>query len=317
MIKIALCFIISYEHILNKENIWKEWIEYNKDIINIYFYYSNYEKIQSEWIKKYCIPIKYIKETSYYHIIPAYINLMCYAKYHDKNNRWFCFLTDSCCPIMYPLLFRKLFYENYNKTILKWDYPNWDIYYHKRANLHLLDKKYRLKNTPYFIMSRENINDCLYFVKSQKNTFIAISNGIIANESLFAIILKYYNNLKYVINENSTITDWGRMSGPSNPYVFKEFNEENKNFIIKNKTKYSIFLRKVHQLFSDIQLKKIIYNYDEDEIKKIKYICFYYEVIYRIYDYRYFAIFLFSILLLSLFEKNIKLAILNNIYVSL
>ena len=37
--KIALCFIISYDHILNKEDIWKEWIEFNKDIINVYFYY--------------------------------------------------------------------------------------------------------------------------------------------------------------------------------------------------------------------------------------------------------------------------------------
>ena len=41
--KIALCFIINYEHILNKELIWREWIEPNKDIIN--------EKLREKRIK--------------------------------------------------------------------------------------------------------------------------------------------------------------------------------------------------------------------------------------------------------------------------
>ena len=40
MIKVALCFIISGSQILHKEKIWQEWIETNKDIINIYFYYT-------------------------------------------------------------------------------------------------------------------------------------------------------------------------------------------------------------------------------------------------------------------------------------
>ena len=42
--KVSLCFIISYNHVLKKEEIWKEWIEYNKDIINIYFYYQDFNK---------------------------------------------------------------------------------------------------------------------------------------------------------------------------------------------------------------------------------------------------------------------------------
>jgi hypothetical protein len=32
--KVALCFIISYDHSLNKEDIWREWTEANADIIN-------------------------------------------------------------------------------------------------------------------------------------------------------------------------------------------------------------------------------------------------------------------------------------------
>ena len=43
-----LCFIISYDHILNKEELWREWIEPNKDIINVYFYYKELQKIK-DW----------------------------------------------------------------------------------------------------------------------------------------------------------------------------------------------------------------------------------------------------------------------------
>ena len=64
--KIALCFIINYEHILNKEEIWKEWIEHNKDMFNIYFYYKDLKRIKSSWILKHAIPEKYIYETSYF-----------------------------------------------------------------------------------------------------------------------------------------------------------------------------------------------------------------------------------------------------------
>ena len=108
--KIALCFIISYDHILNKEDIWKEWIEFNKDIINVYFYYKDYKKIKSNWIREHAIPLKYIHETNYYHVIPAYLSVMSFALSHDIANNWFCMLTDSCCPIISPKRFRYLFF---------------------------------------------------------------------------------------------------------------------------------------------------------------------------------------------------------------
>ena len=81
--KIALCFIISYEHIVNKEDIWREWIEPNKDIINVYFYYKDFNKIKSQWIIEHTIPPNYIHETSYYHVIPAYLSILNFASKHD------------------------------------------------------------------------------------------------------------------------------------------------------------------------------------------------------------------------------------------
>ena len=81
--KVALCFIINYDHILNKEEIWKEWIEPNKDIINVYFFYKDKAKIKSNWISNHIISSEYIFETSYYHVIPAYLSIMQYAYKKD------------------------------------------------------------------------------------------------------------------------------------------------------------------------------------------------------------------------------------------
>ena len=53
--KIALCFIINYEHILNKEEIWREWIEPNKDIINVYFYFTYYNSFNLNFIIKFSL----------------------------------------------------------------------------------------------------------------------------------------------------------------------------------------------------------------------------------------------------------------------
>ena len=98
--KIALCFIISYEHILNKEHIWREWIEPNKDIINVYFFYKDFKKIKSQWIREHTIPSTAIVETDYYHVIPAYLSILNFAMGHDNENMWFALLTDACCPII-------------------------------------------------------------------------------------------------------------------------------------------------------------------------------------------------------------------------
>jgi hypothetical protein len=152
--KIALCFIISYDHILNKEHIWRKWIDYNKDIINVYFYYKDITKIKSTWILEKAIPQKKIINTSYLHVIPAYISILAHASHADTKNQWFCFLTDSCCPIISPRRFRKLFFDNYNKTIMSWRKAWWNIEFHKRANLALLPEELRLANDPWFVLKK-------------------------------------------------------------------------------------------------------------------------------------------------------------------
>jgi hypothetical protein len=272
--KIALCFIISYDHILNKEEIWKEWIEPNKDIINVYFFYKDFNKIKSQWIREHTLPPNYIHETSYYHVIPAYLSLMRFALTHDNDNNWFCMLTDSCCPIISPKKFRYLFYNNYKKSIMSWRPAWWNTEFHKRANLALLPKEIHLANDPWFVLNREHVLQILTFVNNKKDITKTICSGGLANESLFAIILYCYRQLDLkgpVISAVTHLTDWSRMTSPTSPYLFKEVNEKDIKFIDSelNKNNYSMFIRKIAPEFPNEILKQYIYEKYLEEDNKL------------------------------------------------
>jgi hypothetical protein len=298
--KIALCFVISYEHILNKEEIWKQWIEPNKDIINVYFYYKDREKIKSPWILKHALPPQYIHETSYYHVIPAYLSLMQFALTHDVTNQWLCFLTDSCCPIISPQRFRALFYKYWNNTIMSWKPAWWNVTLHKRANLALLPQELRLANDPWFVIKRENAMQILHFTRTKQDAVKTICDGGLANESLFAIILNGYKQLipsetispfknlfmwsfpmrEYKINKQKMtpvisgvthLADWSRMASATSPHIFKDANETDIEFLEENlkKNKCAMFVRKVAPEFPNEVLEYYIYQHNREKDEQL------------------------------------------------
>jgi hypothetical protein len=203
------------------------------------------------------------------------MSLLSYA-YKDKENRWFCFLTDSCIPLISPEEFRTLFFKYYEYTIFRWFEPNWNVQFHKRANLFKLPKHYQLANDPWFVMTRVDAMYCLAFTQSKM--YSMITEGIIANESIFAIALLHSHRLKAVINTSSSICDWVRMSSPTSPYVFLNDSVENMNYIANvKKNKYAMFLRKVHTRFPDSTIEKIIYK----NTKRTKYTDYELNILYR------------------------------------
>jgi len=261
--KVALCFIISYEHILHKEQFWINWIEPNKDIINVYFHYKDYRQIKSPWIKSRTIPQDKCQSTSYFHVVPAYLALLTFAYNHDPQNMWFCMLTDTCVPIISPSKFRELFLNHYQASIIKCKPAYWDITIHRRANLRLLKSDYWLANDPWFTLTRSHVHLCILFLAGKYGIYRQVNDGGLANESLFAIILKTFRQLDNPlthINEITTATDWTRMSNPTSPYLFKEATEENMNIIccMLKANKYTMFLRKVHKSFPTEKLEEII-----------------------------------------------------------
>ena len=261
--KVALCFIISYEHVLNKEQLWINWIKPNQDIINVYFHYKDINLIKSEWIKLYTIPPNIIQNTSYYNVVPAYMSILSYAYNHDKNNIWFCLLTDSCIPIITPEKFREMFFNHYQASIIKCKPAYWDITIHRRANLRLLTKEYWLANDPWFTLSRDHVHKCILFLTLKSGIYKQINMGGLANESIFAIILQTFGELTNpmkLINESATLSDWTRMASPTSPYLFKEASLENINIIsnLLKENKYAMFLRKVHKCFPDSTITDIM-----------------------------------------------------------
>jgi hypothetical protein len=255
--KVALCFIISYQHILNKEQLWIDWIKPNRDILNVYFHYKDINLIKSPWIKMYSIPPEYTHQTTYYNVVPAYMSLLSYAFKHDIENIWFSMLTDSCVPIISPAKFRRLFFENYQASIFSWRPAHWNVDIHRRANLRLLKKELRLTNDPWFTLTRQHVHKCIIFMVGKHSLYEQINEGGLANESIFAIMLQTFNilekNTNTLINAHSSLTDWTRMSSPTSPYLFKDATEENINIIKKllKENKYSMFLRKVDKGFPD------------------------------------------------------------------
>lgn len=295
--KVALCFIINYDHVLNKENIWRKWIEPNKDIINVYFYYKDLKKIKSKWILNHTIPLECIYNTSYYHVIPAYISILTFAYNNDKENQWFCMLTDSCCPIISPEKFRYLFFENYNRSIMNWKKAWWNVDFHKRANLSQLPKELHLAHDPWFVLKREHVDNCLQFIKLQKNFVMNICKGGLANESLFAIILyccKQLEDNKEILRNSSHISDWSRMSSSTSPHIFKYADEKDLEFIQRelNKNKYAMFIRKVDAEFPN----QVLYNFlnIDNKEKNVNYLYFVLIIfIYLIYIFTYYGYFFY------------------------
>ena len=271
MKKIALCFIISYKHQLNKEQIWQDWIESNKDIINVYFHYKNIHLIKSPWIKKHCIPEEKIAKTTYYHVVPAYMSLLSYAFTRDLNNKWFCLLTDSCVPIISPQQFRNIFLSYCHASIIQCKPAYWNILIHQRANLRLLHQDYHLSNDPWFTLTRDHVHKCILFMVKKNDIYKTVCKGGLANESIFAIVLQTFKELTNpftLINISSTITDWTRMSNATSPHLFKNRNteilEQDKTFIDKElkKNKFALFLRKVSPDYPDDILLDFIYRTD-------------------------------------------------------
>jgi hypothetical protein len=199
---------------------------------------------------------------------------MNYALRNDPFNQWCCLLTDSCCPIISPQRFRQLFYENYNKSIMGWRRAWWNISFHKRANLALLPSEYHLGNEPWFTLKREHALQIIQYMNNNKELVKTICSGGLANESLFAIILKSCKQLDNgsIINSNTHLTDWNRMSSFTSPHVFKEGNALDLKFIGDNleRNSHALFIRKIAYEFPDAILQKYIYQNEDNDLVIIK-----------------------------------------------
>lgn len=219
--KVALCFLIHYKHVVHHEAAWRAWIEHNADICNVYFHYHDLRKIRSPWVRRHAIPPNLVQATSYYNVVPAYLAVLSYAYKHDLANQWFCLLTESCAPLVSPAQFRAQFRAHAEQSIVRTQPAYWNITLHRRANLRLLEKEYWLANDPWFVLCRRHVQLCLLFLAMRPEVFKQINDGGLANESFFAIALQTFGERRSArhLDESASVADWTRMSSPTSPCV--------------------------------------------------------------------------------------------------
>jgi hypothetical protein len=111
-------------------------------------------------------------------------------------------------------------------------------------------------------------------MNNNKELVKTICSGGLANESLFAIILKSCKQLDNgsIINSNTHLTDWNRMSSFTSPHVFKEGNALDLKFIGDNleRNSHALFIRKIAYEFPDAILQKYIYQNEDNDLVIIK-----------------------------------------------
>lgn len=260
MPKAALCFLISYDNTITKETIWQEWIRELKDHVNVYIHYNPRIPLRSPWIIEHAMPRQLLAHTSYYNVVPAYLSILRYAMTQDKDNRWFCMLTETCAPCISPPQFVSMLKKYADQSILKWSRPWWNVRFSKRANLRYIDPDLHLGNDPWFVLTKADAEICVTFPAKHTELYNIINGGGLANESIFAIMLRYYKRLRFAQNQSTHITDWSRMSSCTSPYVFVTGNKYDYDYIMKQKmtNEHMMFVRKVHENFPDTLLRRII-----------------------------------------------------------
>jgi hypothetical protein len=246
--KVALCFLISYKHVVYHERVWREWIAENADICNVYFHYQDRAKIRSPWVLRHCIPPHLVQATAYFNVVPAYMAVLSYAFKHDLENQWFCLLTESCAPAVSPAQFREQFWLHADKTVMGVRPAYWNITMHRRANLRLLQKEYWLANDPWFTLCRKHVHQCLLFLSLRQDVYKQVNDGGLANESLFAIVLQTFGETDGPrhLNACGTVADWSRMSSPTSPCVLTGTEEDRRAVrLLLDANPYAMFVRKV------------------------------------------------------------------------
>lgn len=299
--KAALCFLVNYNNELKKEKLWKDWIKPNEDIIDVYIHFNHKIPIKSKWIQKHAIPRNVVVNTSYYHVVPAYMAILHFAYEQNTETQWFCMLTEACVPIISPRQFRLLFIENYTNTVLSWRKAWWNVDFHKRANLRYFEHDMRIGHDPWFVLSRQDVSRIISYPIHNQNIYNLICKGGLANESLFAIILYQNKTLEQVINQSSHITDWSKPSSSTSPYVFSTADADELKYIYDtiHKNKYAMFLRKIDNSFPDTAIKNIWVNNSHSTVADKQFVFASQDIMWYIYTCLFFSsIFSCSILFL-------------------
>lgn len=245
----ALVFFTSGQHVLWQEAAWRQWV--NQAGCHVLVHYTDNAKVTSPWLRQHMIPQNATRPTSYYNMVPAMMSVLSYAYQALPDATWFCLLTESCIPVVSPTRFKEMLVDPQigGKTLMHWQPAWWNIEFHRRANLRHVEADLRLGHEPWFVLGREDAFACLDgFYRRHSRLCRIVCVGGLANESIFAILLRLAGRLDGVLNIKTTATDWSRMSSATSPHVFRAGDEADCAAFLRRfraENKHTMFLRKV------------------------------------------------------------------------
>lgn len=191
--KIAFLFITINQPYFTKA--WEKYFLNNHEKYNIYINPKNKNSITDQLFKDNIIPNT--KNTKWGFFIEAQISLLETALTHDKNNKKFILISDSCLP---SKNFKKLysFLQNDNNT----------SYINLLSNFKLfssfINKNYKYKHSQWFCLDRHHVKKLLL----KKNIIINELKNIKAGDEYF---LNYILPDKNIIDFPITNVDWSNL----------------------------------------------------------------------------------------------------------
>ena len=178
------------------KKIWNSYFRGHKDKYNIYIHSKNPNK--TTWKKTNVI--KNIKETSWGHIVEAYIELMKVA-YKNKNNYKFITISESDIPIKDF----NIFYDDVTNDERSWikflkiKKYNWDERINKQPNKN--KPEHFIKHLARFCLNREHVDELLNKNENELKFFYNMHVG----DEFFLSLLYPIKNVK---NFAVTYDDW-------------------------------------------------------------------------------------------------------------
>ena len=194
MKQIAFLFLILDNP--NFEKIWNSYFRGHKDKYNIYIHSKNPNK--TTWKKTNLI--KNIKETSWGHIVEAYIELMKIA-YKNKNNYKFITISESDIPIKDFNTFYDDVMNDERSWIkfLKIKKYNWDERINKQPKKN--KPEHFVKHLARFCLNREHVGE---LVNKKENELKFFYNMHVGDEFFLSLLYP----IKNVKNFAVTYDDW-------------------------------------------------------------------------------------------------------------
>ncbi len=264
MSTVALGFLLAYDQTLHKEALWRDWVERSHGHCVPYFHCASPRPSPSAWVEAHRLPFHESVNTSYFHVVQAYVRLMQHAL-RNPAHQWVCFVTDACVPVVSPATLRQRLSEHGGKSLFGWRRAWWDIRVHTRANLAKLPPAYHLGHEPWFVLSRADAEAVLTFVRTQSDLVDLIDRGGLANETLFAVALAQQGKLAGVANVVSTATDWTRRSSATSPHVFVHTGGRD---IVADRQEVELLARTVRNHPACLFVRKIDASFPDSEVRR-------------------------------------------------